>query len=103
MEPRLTISAVSAPDRKSRRNPNSCLAKRGIRLAGNKTSVSLEDQFWDGLHEIAASEGVTMTALIERIDTNRTFHNLSSAIRVFVLDHFRTAFNKAPQISTEAN
>ena len=44
-----------------------------------------------------------MTALIERIDTNRTFHNLSSAIRVFVLDHFRTAFNKAPQISTEAN
>jgi predicted DNA-binding ribbon-helix-helix protein len=58
-------------------------------LVGHKTSVSLEDQFWDGLHEIAASEGVTTCALIERIDTKRTVHNLSSAIRLYVLNHFR--------------
>jgi len=52
--------------------------------------VSLEDQFWDGLHEIAGSQNITISALIERIDTNRNVHNLSSAIRLFVLDHFKT-------------
>lgn len=59
-------------------------------LVGHKTSVSLEDQFWDGLHEIALNQGVSTNALIERIDTNRTVHNLSSAIRLFVLDHYKT-------------
>jgi len=59
-------------------------------LVGHKTSVSLEDQFWDGLHEIALNQGVSTTALIERIDTKRTVHNLSSAIRLFVLDHYKT-------------
>ena len=71
--------------------------KRSIMLVGNKTSVSLEDQFWDGLHEIAASEGVTTSELVERIDTKRTIHNLSSAIRLFVLNHFRTGSDKGPQ------
>jgi predicted DNA-binding ribbon-helix-helix protein len=102
MKTRLSLSAVSPRDRKRRRNPNSCAIKHGIRLAGSKTTVSLEDQFWDGLHEIAASEGVTMTSLIERIDINRTDHNLSSAIRVFVLDHFRTGSCKVLQIPIEA-
>ena len=59
-------------------------------LVGHKTSVSLEDQFWDGLHEIAGRQNITTSALIERIDTNRNAHNLSSAIRLFVLDHFKT-------------
>jgi len=53
--------------------------KRLITLAGNKTSVSLEDAFWDGLHEIAASEKMTTSALIEKIDSSRNHHNVSSA------------------------
>jgi predicted DNA-binding ribbon-helix-helix protein len=65
------------------------IPKRSVMLVGHKTSVSLEDQFWDGLHEIAASEGVTTCALIERIDTKRTVHNLSSAIRLYVLNSFQ--------------
>jgi predicted DNA-binding ribbon-helix-helix protein len=63
--------------------------KHSIILNGHKTSVSLEDQFWDGLREIAARENVAVSTLVERIDQGRTGHNLSSAIRVFVLAHFR--------------
>jgi len=63
--------------------------KHSIILNGHKTSVSLEDQFWEGLREIAARENVGVSTLVERIDHGRTGHNLSSAIRVFVLAHFR--------------
>jgi predicted DNA-binding ribbon-helix-helix protein len=51
--------------------------------------LRLEDQFWDGLHAIAGSENITISMLVEKIDTNRNSYNLSSAIRIFVLDHFR--------------
>ena len=102
MTTRPTLSAGPAPDPKSQGTLLSPVHKRSIVLAGHKTSVSLEDQFWDALHEISASERVTTSALVERIDTERTAHNLSSAIRVFVLDHFRTGSDKAPQISTKA-
>src|SRR5262245_47483334 len=103
METRFALSGGgSASDPESLGNYLSPIHKRSIMLVGHKTSVSLEDQFWDGLHEIAASEGVTTSALIERIDTKRTVHNLSSAIRLFVLDHFRTGSDKAPQTSTKA-
>ena len=50
--------------------------------------MSLEDQFWNGLREIARSEQTTVTALVEKIDMDRN-SNLSSAIRLFVLDYFR--------------
>src|SRR5262245_3573264 len=102
METRPALPGGSSPDPKSHHDPLSLVVKRSITLVGHKTSVSLEDQFWDGLHEIAASEGVTTSALIERIDTKRTVHNLSSAIRLFVLDHFRTGSDKAPQTSAKA-
>jgi predicted DNA-binding ribbon-helix-helix protein len=84
MGTRFALSGGSASDPQPRH-----VVKHSIALAGHKTSVSLEDQFWDGLHEIAHREGVTTTELIERIDTERTRHNLSSAIRIFVLRHFR--------------
>jgi predicted DNA-binding ribbon-helix-helix protein len=71
------------------RATNSPVVKRSIVLVGHKTSVSLEDQFWNGLHEIAGRENMTISTLVEKIDTNRNCHNLSSAIRIFVLDHFR--------------
>jgi predicted DNA-binding ribbon-helix-helix protein len=63
--------------------------KRSIVIAGHKTSVSLEDQFWDALREIATARGVTTAMLVSSINADRQHNNLSSAIRLFVLDHYR--------------
>ena len=63
--------------------------KRSIVIAGHKTSVSLEDAFWKGLKEIAGNREVTLSELVAAIDTDRRHGNLSSAIRLFVLDHYR--------------
>jgi len=63
--------------------------KRSIVIAGHKTSVSLEDAFWTGLKEIALSRRVTLSDLVAAIDSERQFGNLSSAIRLFVLDHYK--------------
>jgi predicted DNA-binding ribbon-helix-helix protein len=68
----------------------SSVIKHSIVLNGHKTSISLEDQFWDGLREIAAGGNVSVSELVEKIDRDRVTHNLSSAIRVHVLAHFRT-------------
>jgi predicted DNA-binding ribbon-helix-helix protein len=64
--------------------------KRSIVIAGHKTSVSLEDAFWKGLKEIAARRQITLSDLVGAIDTGRELGNLSSAIRLFVLEYFRT-------------
>jgi predicted DNA-binding ribbon-helix-helix protein len=58
-------------------------------LAGHKTSVSLEDAFWRSLKEIAAYQHVTLSALLVSIDSGRDHGNLSSAIRLFVLNFYR--------------
>ena len=63
--------------------------KRSIVIAGHKTSVSLEDAFWKGLKDIADDRNVTLSDLVSSIDTDRQHGNLSSAIRLFVLDHYR--------------
>jgi predicted DNA-binding ribbon-helix-helix protein len=63
--------------------------KRSIVIAGHKTSVSLEDAFWTGLKDIADDRNVTLSELVSSIDTDRQHGNLSSAIRLFVLDHYR--------------
>ena len=65
------------------------VVKRSIVIAGHKTSVSLEDAFWSGLKEVAASRNMTLSELVASIDTDRRQGNLSSAIRLFVLDHYR--------------
>jgi predicted DNA-binding ribbon-helix-helix protein len=65
------------------------VVKRSIGIAGHKTSVSLEDAFWKGLKEIAARQGMTLSELVAAIDLQRRHGNLSSAIRLFVLDHFQ--------------
>ena len=64
----------------------SSVTKRSIVIAGHKTSVSLEDAFWNALKEVAASRDMTVSELVEAIDANRRHANLSSAIRLFVLD-----------------
>jgi len=70
------------------------VVKRSIVIAGHKTSVSLEDAFWKGLKEIAAERGVTLSELVASIDSDRRHGNLSSAIRLFVLDHYRNQINE---------
>jgi predicted DNA-binding ribbon-helix-helix protein len=64
----------------------SLVAKRSIVAAGHKTSVSLEDAFWQGLKEIARGRNITLSELVAAIDSNRRHGNLSSAIRLFVLE-----------------
>ncbi len=65
------------------------IAKRSIVAAGHKTSVSLEDAFWQGLKEIARGRNITLSELVAAIDSGRRQRNLSSAIRLFVLDFYR--------------
>jgi predicted DNA-binding ribbon-helix-helix protein len=61
------------------------ITKRSVVVAGHRTSVSLEDAFWAALATIAAGDGVSLNKLISQIDEGRR-GNLSSAIRVFVLE-----------------
>ena len=65
------------------------VAKRSIVVAGHKTSVSLEEAFWNGMKEISGLRNMTLSELAGEIDHNRQHPNLSSAIRLFVLDYFR--------------
>ena len=65
--------------------------KRSIKINGCKTSVSLKNEFWEALHEIARRENIALSTLVEQISQHRDNVNLSSAIRVFVFNHFRAA------------
>jgi predicted DNA-binding ribbon-helix-helix protein len=62
--------------------------KRSVILHGHKTSVSLEEPFWEALREIAARKNLSVSALIAEIDCDRDTGNLSSAIRLFILHDF---------------
>lgn len=62
------------------------IIKRSLRIAGHATSISLEDPFWDLLQHVAATKGLRVTQLIEQIDGDRSRTNLSSAIRVYLLE-----------------
>src|SRR5437660_1746159 len=74
--------------------------KRSIVISGRRTAISLEDEFADALREIAAERGVTMSALVSMIDTSRAKSNLSSAIRLFVLHHFRAQADGGKGLTT---
>ena len=71
------------------RNMRTSIIKRSIVIAGHKTSVSLEDEFWDGLKEIARGRRTTLSDIVGGLDTQRRHGNLSSTIRLFVLDQYR--------------
>lgn len=69
----------------------STVVKRSIVIEGHKTSISIEDIFWNSLKEIARDRAMTLSKLVASIDAGRVAgSNLSSAIRVYVLDRFRT-------------
>jgi predicted DNA-binding ribbon-helix-helix protein len=65
------------------------VVKRSIIIASHKTSVSLEDAFWGALKEIATARGMTLSELVTFIDVERRQGNLSSCLRLFVLDFYR--------------
>jgi predicted DNA-binding ribbon-helix-helix protein len=65
------------------------VVKRSIVIAGHKTSVSLEDAFWETLKELASRSDMTLSDVVAEIDATRSQGNLSSAIRLFVLDNVR--------------
>lgn len=71
------------------------IIKRSVVISGHKTSVSLEDAFWTSLKEIAGIRRMTLSNLIGTINTQRDEANLSSAIRLHVLAHFRTPMTAA--------
>ena len=73
----------------------SAVTKRSIQLDGRRTSVSLEDAFWTELKEIAHFEHVTLSKLVGGIDAMRKQSNLSSAIRLFVLEHVQKQSSSA--------
>jgi predicted DNA-binding ribbon-helix-helix protein len=66
----------------------SLITKRSIYIGSRKSSVHVEGLFWASIREIADTEGVTLTELLTRIDGERYTPNLSSAIRLFVLEYY---------------
>jgi predicted DNA-binding ribbon-helix-helix protein len=76
------------------------IVKRSIVIGGHKTSVSLEDAFWRGLKEIARAQRVTLSKMVADIDKSRSQSNLSSAIRLFVLDRLR---NPVAEVSADGH
>ena len=75
--------------RRKGRRAKSMVAKRTVSIAGHKTSVSLEDAFWQSLKEIASERDMTRSELIADIKSERRHANLSSAVRLFVLDFYQ--------------
>jgi predicted DNA-binding ribbon-helix-helix protein len=81
------------PERTKAPSGKSLLRKRSITLDGHKTSVTLEDAFWNALKDIAAAQGTSVRRLIATIDDERHERpgtNLSSAIRLFILNYYRS-------------
>lgn len=72
------------------------LHKRSLAIAGHRTSVSLEEPFWEALKEIAAAEGRPLAGLVAEIDLARGEANLSSALRLHVLAHYRDRAGAVP-------
>ena len=77
------------------------VVKRSIVIVGHKTSVSLEDAFWNGLKEIAKKYDMNLSDIVADIDSRRRYGNLSSAIRLFVLEQARGQMLSTPyQVGT---
>ena len=73
-----------------KKSQKSRVLRRPIMIGGHKTSISLEDDFWTALQEISAVKGVMVSKLVATIDHGREHANLSSAIRQYVLDYYRS-------------
>ena len=85
---------MNEQNEQARQTVASPIRKRSVKVAGHKTSISLEEPFWQALREIATERGITTAALLNSIASKRVEGNLSSALRVAVLEHFRAARQK---------
>lgn len=65
------------------------MQKRSLSIAGHRTSIALEPEFWSGLEALASHRGMALTALIREIDETREAPNLSSSLRLAVLEFYR--------------
>jgi predicted DNA-binding ribbon-helix-helix protein len=83
------VATVTTGQSKSQPDMHSTVIKRSVVLDGHKTSISLEGEFWKGLKEIAAARNTSLSDLVVTIDRERLQGNLSSTIRLFVLESFR--------------
>lgn len=72
------------------------MKKRSVRIAGHATSISLEEEFWDALKDIAKHHGKSASTLISEIDEGRGEVNLSSALRLYILRDFKGRINDRP-------
>jgi predicted DNA-binding ribbon-helix-helix protein len=81
----MRIAAQAKLIRKMAEPGATSIAKHSLTIAGHRTSISLEQAFWDALRDMALARGLSLAALIGEIDAGRGAANLSSAIRVFVL------------------
>ena len=70
--------------------PMNGLRKRSLQLAGHRTSIALEDEFWRVLEEMARDQGLSLAGLVLRIDAERGARALASACRVAALAHARS-------------
>ena len=76
----------SQPSDRLAQKASATVVKRSVVIAGHRTSISLEDIFWQVLKSIARDNGQSIASLVAEIDAGRGEANLSSAIRVFVLE-----------------
>ncbi len=65
------------------------MIKKSVVIYKHKTSIALEDEFWEALKKIAIQDGISLSKLIERVDKLRTVKNLSSALRVYILHYYK--------------
>jgi predicted DNA-binding ribbon-helix-helix protein len=75
--------------RRRKRAIKSLVVKQSVSINGHHSSISIEGSFWNALKEIAVSQNISANALVSKIDSERDATNLSSAIRVSVVEHYR--------------
>lgn len=68
---------------------NSPMLKKSITINRHETSISIEEEFWHELKEIAENKKISINQLVANIDKTRTKENLSSAIRVYILNEMK--------------
>ena len=71
--------------------------KRSLTLKGHRTSISLEEAFWQALRTIAAKEDKSISQLVEEVDAMRGEAGLSSAIRLYILAHYQNCIDQQDQ------
>lgn len=76
------------------------MKKRSVQIAGHATSITLEDEFWLALKDLAKEHKISINALVTKIDKSRKTDNLSSGLRLFVLKSLQEKLNQKNDAKT---